>query len=93
MALFLLTGFELDNISRRLVHFSVLDRQTTVCDPLQLISLLQKINTPHARVAKFGIRTGLRIQLPLRDWGFKSPLSHQLKSLGKEFDEGRRSRH
>ena len=39
MALFLLTGFQLDNISRRLVHFNVLDRQSIVCDPLQLISL------------------------------------------------------
>jgi hypothetical protein len=39
---------------------------------------------------EIGKRTGLRIQLPFRDWGFKSPLSHQLSRLRKEFDEGRR---
>ena len=65
-------------MSIHLVRF-LLDTILTV----QLLVPFCKINGIRARVAKFGTRTGLRIQLPERDWGFESPLSHHLKVMGR----------
>ena len=90
---FFLTLFELDIILEQLVRcrvFRSLDtgHQDFVAD--SLLSLLQKINILKCESGGIGKRTGLRIQLLFRDWGFKSPLSHQLSCLRKEFDESKR---